>query len=275
MTCERITGVPFSKVVPALMTLGALCAGVTGVRYSMDGLWTQAVSMIILAAVLDGLDGRVAGLLNAKSDFGAELDSLADVVSFGVSPALILWNWSLHESHTFGWLAALSLTACIALRLARFNSMLGKAPHYAYNFFSGIPAPACALLATLPMTLSFGLAQDQNWIRDPEIVGVWTLCVGGLAVSSLPTWSLKKMRAPKPVILLLVLLFVGVIAMAINHPWATLAGLGGIYILSFPFSAWQYSVLRKKAQSLKDKDATKTTKTSCDVEVDHNTDTSS
>ncbi|MCK5276638.1 MAG: CDP-alcohol phosphatidyltransferase family protein, partial [Alphaproteobacteria bacterium] len=134
----RFKGLSISKLIPNMITVGATCAGLTGVRFAIDEKWEFAVVAIIVAGVLDALDGRMARLLNSASDFGAELDSLSDFVSFGVSPALILYFWSLSSLGGIGWAVCLFLAICCGLRLARFNTNIGKLPPYAYNYFTGV-----------------------------------------------------------------------------------------------------------------------------------------
>ena len=150
---QRPTAQTFNRLVPNIITVGALCAGLTAVRFAIAGKWEFAAIAILVAAVLDALDGTIARLLKAASDFGAELDSLSDVVAFGVAPALIIYFWSLSTIGGFGWAAALFFAVCCALRLARFNSTLETRPAYAFKFFTGVPAPAGALLSLLPLVL--------------------------------------------------------------------------------------------------------------------------
>ncbi len=142
----RLKGLTVGKLIPNLITVSAVCAGLTGIRFAVDGRWEHAVIAIIVAAILDALDGRMARILNASSEFGAQLDSLSDIVSFGVAPALVLYFWSLQTAGGIGWAVTLFFIVCCGLRLARFNSMLGKLPPYAYNYFTGVPAPAGALM---------------------------------------------------------------------------------------------------------------------------------
>src|SRR6266851_127581 len=154
---RRFRPIPVRTLVPNLITLLALCAGLTAVRLAIEGKLEFALAAIVLAAVLDGIDGRIARLIKGTSRFGAELDSLADFVNFGVAPALILYFWGLHELKSAGWIAALTFAICAALRLARFNVMIEdpNRPAWASNFFTGIPAPAGAITVLLPIYLNF------------------------------------------------------------------------------------------------------------------------
>ena len=140
----RISGLSFNKLIPNILTMLALCAGLTSIRFGLHGKWDQAVISILLAGLLDGLDGRIARLLHGTSKFGAELDSLSDFVSFGVAPSMLLYFWTMQGAGGIGWALVLLFSVCCALRLARFNTMLGEPdlPPWAYNFFTGVPAPA-------------------------------------------------------------------------------------------------------------------------------------
>jgi len=189
---HRARSQTFSRLLPNIITVGALCAGLTGVRFAIAEKWEFAMIAILVAAVLDALDGTIARLLKAASDFGAELDSLSDVVAFGVAPALIIYFWSLSDIGGFGWAAALFFAVCCALRLARFNSTMETRPSYAYNFFTGVPAPGGALLALLPLLVSqdFG----DGFFRHPAVTGPWIVAMALLMVSQVPTYSLKQLR---------------------------------------------------------------------------------
>ena len=225
-----------SALIPNILTIGALCAGLTAVRFAFLERWEHAVAAIIVAAVLDGLDGRMARLLNATSKFGAELDSLSDFVSFGAAPALMLYLWSSHEAGGIGWAAALFYAVCCALRLARFNTMLAdpSTPVWARYYFTGVPAPAGAGLAMLPLMLSFEF--DHGGAQPPWIAICVLFGVGVLMVIRLPTISLKQMRIPRALTLpalVLEAIFVGGLATA---PWATLLASGAAYLVSIPLS---------------------------------------
>ncbi|MFM2045684.1 MAG: CDP-diacylglycerol--serine O-phosphatidyltransferase [Pseudomonadota bacterium] len=252
----RLRGLTINKLLPNMLTLSALAAGMTGMRFALEGRFKEAVIAIAVAAVFDGLDGRIARLLNAQSKFGEELDSLSDVVSFGVAPAMILYLWSLGQAGTFGWIACLLLGVCAALRLARFNTMLGAAaekPPWAYNYFTGVPAPAAAGLALLPLIAT--LEVGPGWFDSPWLVTPWAVFVSALMISAIPTFSMKGMRIPQRYVVF-VLLGVGVLAAAlVSAPWATLAVIALIYVGSLPFSSLQYAKLKRAATQLTEDDA--------------------
>jgi len=246
----RLHGLSINRMLPNILTMLALCAGVTAMRFAIDGRFEAAVVSIITAAVLDALDGRIARLLNGQSRFGEELDSLSDVVSFGVAPAMVLYLWTLQGAGTFGWIAVLALSVCAALRLARFNSKLGQndMPAYAYNYFTGVPAPAGAGLALLPLLLSFEFGSDT--VGSPWIVVPWTLVVAMLMVSWIPTFSLKGIRVPQWLVVP-ILAGVGLLAAAlVSAPWLTLAGIGIAYVATIPWSFREFRRLRSEAQRL-------------------------
>ncbi len=241
---QRIGGGHMNRLIPNAITVGALCAGLSGVRFAIDARWEMAVAAIVVAAILDGLDGRMARLLNGTSKFGAELDSLADFVSFGAAPALIVYLWVLNGWGGVGWVIALGFAVCCALRLARFNTALAdpNPPRWAGHFFTGVPAPAGAGLALLPMMLHFEVG--PGWVDKP-LVGALTLAVVAfLMVSRLPTFSGKKVHIPRGWMvptLVMVGLFFAILASA---PWATLLALGIAYICAIPVSIVLQSRMR-------------------------------
>jgi CDP-diacylglycerol--serine O-phosphatidyltransferase len=215
--------------------------------------------MIVVAAVIDGLDGRLARLLKATSRFGAEFDSLADFLSFGVAPALILYLWSMQAVGPLGFVPCLLFAVCSSLRLARFNASLdiGPAPQpaYAYNFFTGVPAPAGAGCALFPLFAGLALAEwgwdgTAAFIRHPMLVGIVLVAVGGLMVSTLPTWSFKNFRIPRAAILPLLLGVGFYVALLLAEPWAALAAGGFIYLGMLPFSLRSYLMLKQEAEAL-------------------------
>jgi len=246
----RIPGLSINKLIPNILTLLALCAGLTSIRFGLHGLWQQAVGAIMLAAVLDGLDGRVARLLHGTSQFGAELDSLSDFVCFGVAPAMLLYFWSMQQAGGAGWALVLLFSVCCALRLARFNTMIGQPdlPPYAYNFFTGVPAPAAAGLVLFPMVLTFQVG--PGYFDHPPVVAVFLLGVSFLMVSKVPTFSGKKVRVPHRWVLP-VLLLVGLLAaFLVSEPWLTLACLGALYLGMIPVSVSSFRRLKKQAAAV-------------------------
>lgn len=227
-----------NRLIPNMITVAALCAGMTGIRLALNGEWQAAVAAVLLAAILDGLDGRIARLLNATSKFGAELDSLSDFLAFGVAPAVIVYMWTVSQLGGFGWAVCLLFAVCMALRLARFNTALGdpNPPPWTRNYFTGVPAPAGALLALLPMIATFQLGTD-SWPGTAWLNGLWVLIVACCTVSRIPTFSAKKVHLP-PALMLPALLGVGILAVMISTwPWLTILMGGLIYILTIPV-AW-------------------------------------
>lgn len=248
----RYKGANVSKLIPNIITVSAACCGLTAIRFAIDENWDYAVIAIIAASILDALDGRMARILNASSEFGAQLDSLADIVSFGVAPALVLYFWSLQSAGGIGWAIALFIVVCCGLRLARFNSMVGKLPPYAYNYFTGIPAPAGALISLLPITI--GLAFGGAWVSHPVVVGLWALIAAGMMVSRVPTYSFKQTRIPQSYILPL---FVGVCLIVVgiaSYPWITLSIIALLYLSSFPFSIRSFYRLKAEAERLHERE---------------------
>ncbi|HEX2803748.1 MAG TPA: CDP-alcohol phosphatidyltransferase family protein, partial [Sphingomicrobium sp.] len=187
-------GIPFRALVPNAVTALALCFGLTGIRFAIGGEWDKALGAIVVAGVLDGMDGRIARLLRADSRFGAELDSLSDVIAFGVAPALVIFLWSLADAPQFGWTAALALALACALRLARFNARIDSEdqPHKSAGFNTGVPAPAGAGLAFVPIYL--WLITGQEVFRSWYVTMPWTLFVALLLISSIATFSWSSLR---------------------------------------------------------------------------------
>jgi CDP-diacylglycerol--serine O-phosphatidyltransferase len=233
-------------MIPNAVTAIALCMGLTGVSLAIRGEWERALGAIILAGVLDGIDGRIARLLRAESRFGAELDSLSDNIAFGTAPALILFLWSLQSAPRFGWIAALALAVCCALRLARFNARLDAAeqPHKAAGFNTGVPAPAGAGLAFVPIYL--WLITGDERFRAWQAVMPWTLFIAALMISSLPTYSWTSIRI-RPSWRLFSLAGVALLGAAlIVNPWPTLLVLAVLYLAMIPFAVSGYSRLRRR-----------------------------
>lgn len=239
-------GLTLRAMVPNAITAAALCFGLTGIRFAIVGEWEKAVLAVILAGVLDGIDGRIARLLKAQSRFGAELDSLADNVSFGVAPALVLFMWSLKDVPRFGWFAALAFAVCMALRLARFNARIDMAdePRKAAGFLTGVPAPVGAGLAFLPMYL--WIQTGEAWARDPRIVAGWLVLIAFLAISSVPTLSWAKLRPRRSVRLEVIALFGLVGAALLTEPWWTLVGICVVYLALVPVGMLAYRRFKRQ-----------------------------
>jgi CDP-diacylglycerol---serine O-phosphatidyltransferase len=227
---------PFYVFVPNLITILSLCAGFTAIRYAADQRWELAVTLIAAAVVLDGLDGRAARMLNVTSKLGAELDSLADSLSFGIAPAMILYWWSLHSVQGLGLAIALLLAVCCALRLARFNTQLDEPerPRWTMFFFQGIPAPGGAVIALTPIMVSFVV--DSAVFRHWSVVAVVTVFTALMMVSRVPTFSIKKFRIEPGWQLPALVAGAFVAALFFAMPWATIAGACAIYVLTIPFS---------------------------------------
>jgi CDP-diacylglycerol--serine O-phosphatidyltransferase len=251
----RLKGPSLNHMIPNILTLLALCAGMTAIRFALQTKWEHAVVAILIAAILDGLDGRIARLLKVTSKFGAELDSFSDFISFGVAPAMIMYLWSLHGAGSPGWALALLFAVCSALRLARFNTMIGQAnlPPYAYNFFTGVPAPAAAGLALLPLMLSFELG--ETFFSSPLVSGLVLIAVAFLMVSRIPTFSLKGIRIPQPYVLPGFLALALLAGFLVTAPWVTLPLIEIVYAVSIPFALRSYRALEDKAQELQENQA--------------------
>lgn len=245
---RRFRAIPVRTLLPNLITLLALCAGLTGIRLAFEGKLEMALAAIVFAAALDGIDGRVARLIKGQSRFGAELDSLADFVNFGCAPALILYLWGLNELGNFGWIAAMVFAISCALRLARFNVMIDdpNKPAWAGNFFTGVPAPAGALIVLLPIYVGLlGVAKIA-----PILALLYTLTIAALMVSRLPVFSGKRVgkRVPPEMVLPVFVLVVLFFALLIAYPWQVLAIGTVCYLASLPFGWLSYQdYLRKDA----------------------------
>lgn len=243
---RRVGGIPLRAFAPNAITLLALCSGLTGVRFAIGEEWAAAITMIIVAGVLDGMDGRIARLLRAQSKFGAELDSLSDVIAFGVAPAMILFLWSLQYAPKFGWTAALALAVCCALRLARFNSRLDAEvqPHKSAGFMTGIPAPAGAGLSFVPAYL--WLVTGNDLFREWYVVMPWALAIAMLMISAIPTYSWSSFRLRRSW-RLFALAGVGLFGAAlVTAPWHTLLAVCIIYVALLPFGLLSYAKVRRR-----------------------------
>jgi CDP-diacylglycerol---serine O-phosphatidyltransferase len=257
---QRLRAIPFRTLAPNLITLLALCAGLTAVRLSVEGKLEWAVAAIVFAALLDGIDGRVARMLKGTSRFGAELDSLADFFNFGVAPALLLYFWGLQELGNAGWIAAMVFAICTGLRLARFNVMIDdpNKPAWAEKFFTGVPAPAGAIAVLLPVYVYF-LGMPRLAFVAPVTL-IYTLAIAFLMVSRLPVLSGKRVGkriAPElvlPVFVTVVLFF----ALLVSYPWAVLTIGTVIYIACLPLGWLSYREhKRKDAEAAKHADVAK------------------
>lgn len=233
---QRIKELPFNRMIPNILTLLALSAGLTSIRFALLDQWEHATLSLVVAAILDTLDGRVARLLKGASKFGAELDSLSDFVCFGVAPALILYLWAMQDAGRAGWILVMLFTMCCGLRLARFNVATDEddAPAWKAHFFSGVPAPAGAGLVLIPMILSFQV--EAEILRDPWVVSVFLFAVGALLVSSVPTYSFKKLKISRNWIMPTMVIVAGIAACSVTVPWLTLSVVLALYLSTFIFS---------------------------------------
>ena len=242
---RRPKGIPLRSVVPNAITALALCFGLSGVRFAIADDWERAVLMIVIAAVLDGMDGRIARMLKGQSRFGAELDSLSDVIAFGVSPAIILYLWSLQYLPKFGWMFALAHAVCAALRLARFNAAIDveEQPHKSAGFLTGVPAPAGAGLTLLPVFL--WLWTGLEFFQSTFLVAPWAALVAFLMISNIATFSWGSLRLRRHVRFgaLVVIALIG--GALLSAPWPTLSVAAVLYAGLIPFSIMSYARIKR------------------------------
>lgn len=253
---ERFRAIPVRSLLPNMITLLALCAGLTGIRLAFEGKLEMALAAIVFAAALDGIDGRLARLMKGQSKFGAELDSLADFMNFGCAPALFLYLWGLNELGNVGWIAAMVFAICGALRLARFNVMIDdpNKPAWSGKFFTGVPAPAGALVVLLPIYLSL-----LGLFKTPAAaVLIYTLAIAGLMVSRLPVFSGKRVgkRVPPEMVLPLFVVAVLFIALLVAYPWWVLSIGTVMYLAALPLGFMSYQEhVRRDAVAASSQDA--------------------
>lgn len=264
-TRPRYRGPSFNRLIPNLLTMMGLCFGLVAIRFGLEGRFPQATAFIVAAGVIDGLDGRIARLLKGTSRFGAEFDSLSDFLCFGVAPGLILYLWTLQNAGPVGFIPGMMFAVCSALRLARFNaasiSEPGAIPEvkpaYAYNFFTGVPAPLGAMLALLPMFCSlafaeWGMSGASQAMRHPIFNAVMLFLVGGLMVSTLPCWSFKNFKVPAQMVLPLLLGTGAFLAVLVTEPWAALALADLLYFGMMYFSVRSYARLKQEAEQMRE-----------------------
>lgn len=231
---------PIRSLVPNAITVLAICAGMSSLRFAILGRWEGAVLAVLIAGVLDGLDGRIARLLKGTSKFGAELDSLSDIVSFGVAPAVIMYTWALRDVKGIGWLLALIFTTAMALRLARFNTMSDnddkddKDDEERRDYFAGIPAPASAALALWPMILYFETGIE--FLKNPVFCIIYLGVIAALTVSSIPTFSFKKLSINREYVLFYLLGISILATLLVTQIWATMSVVGLLYIITVPIA---------------------------------------
>jgi CDP-diacylglycerol--serine O-phosphatidyltransferase len=234
---------PFVRLLPNLVTIIGLCIGLSAIRFAMEEDMIKAVSLLLLAGFLDGIDGRLARFLNSSSEFGAQLDSLIDFVNFGVVPGFIIYMWinSYVDIKGFDWALVLFFAVCMSLRLARFNVGLNKVANPALTkyFFQGIPAPCGAAMAMLPLVLSFEFG-DQYFFSNPKVVLCYSFALAVLVASTIPTISIKKIPVRNEFIYLTMLILGMIVVGLVVEPWLTLAIIGVVYAVSIPVTTFFY-----------------------------------
>jgi len=243
-------GSPLRALAPNAVTAFALCTGLSGAWFAMQGRWENAVAAIVIAGVLDAMDGRIARMLKGESRFGAELDSLSDVIAFGATPALIIYMWVMQDMPRFGWTISVFFVLCAALRLARFNAQIDteNQPHKSAGFNTGVPSPPGAALALLPMMIWFETGAE--WVRDYRLLAPWLLLCAFLMVSNVATYSwssIKIRRSVRFMALAAVSLFVATLVAA---PWVALIGVGILYAGMLPFSMMSYARVKKSQRTV-------------------------
>lgn len=244
---RRPHGLSVNRLLPNILTMVALSAGLMSIRFALHGQWTAAVTAILIAAVLDGVDGRIARAMGRATKFGGQLDSLADCVSFGVAPALLLYLWAEQGAGTLGWVAVLAYTVCAALRLARFNAGQDESddqPAWVSGYFIGVPTPAAAGLAIYPLIISFEFGPGI-W-SNATVVGIWTTIVALLMVAPIPTFSMKSARVPQEYMLPLLIVVGLFVAALVSAPWPTIMALGVFYVATIPTSIRKFRRLQRE-----------------------------
>ncbi len=248
-TSAKARGLSLRAVIPNAITAAALCSGLTGIRFAIAENWSFAILAVILAGLLDGIDGRIARLLKAQTRFGAELDSLADSLSFGMAPALIFYMWTLQDLPRLGWFAALAFAICCALRLARFNAQIDvdEQPHKSAGFLTGVPAPVGAGLAFLPFYLWMATGREE--FRDPILCALWMGLIAFLMISNLATLSWTSLR-PRRSVRLELIAFSGILfAALLLEPWWTLVVICVGYLTLMPWAVLRYARVRRQREA--------------------------
>lgn len=244
---EKRPGISLRALAPNAVTAMALCTGLSGAWFAMQGRWDAAVIAIVVAGVLDAMDGRIARLLKGESRFGAELNSLSDVIAFGVTPALVLYMWALQHMPRFGWTICVFFVLCAALRLARFNARIDTEdqPHKSAGFNTGVPSPAGAGLALLPLIVWLESDGTLSWAQDYRLVGPWLLAMALLMISNVATFSWSSIKI-RPSIRFIALAFIGLfVALIIAAPWVALIATCAVYIGLLPLSVMAYAKVKR------------------------------
>ena len=239
-------------ILPNILTLVGVCIGLTSIKFAFDGKFELSIIAVIVAGIIDGLDGRIARLIKGTSKVGKELDSLTDVISFGVAPAFIMYFWSLSEIGRLGWLISLIYVICVALRLARFNVNSEGEASWKHNFFEGIPSPAGGILVLMPLIYSFSEIQFFN-PNYKIIVPILFISISILLISKIPTYSLKKIVVPRSTTIFLLLVVVLYFGLLLIYTFNTLIISGALYLLMIPASAVHYLIINKNSKIKDDK----------------------
>lgn len=258
----RVRGPSFNRLIPNLLTMLGLCSGLMGMRFALDGRFHYAALALLVSAIIDGLDGRIARLLRGSTRFGAEFDSLSDFLCFGVAPSFVLYLWALKDSGRYAFLPCSLFTVCMALRLARFNASLDgveERPKYASNFFTGVPAPAGAGLALFPVFLGLeaqklGYSGLYEMTRLPWLPILTLTSTAFLLVSTLPVWSFKNFKVPAKFVLPMMVGLGAYVVALVADPWGVLAAMGIVYVALLPVSRMSFQRLRRAAEALQEEE---------------------
>ena len=232
-------------ILPNMFTLVGVCIGLSSIKFAFDEKFTLSIIAIIVAAIIDGLDGRIARLIQGTSKVGKELDSLTDVISFGVAPAFIMYFWKLNELGRVGWLICLIYVVCVALRLARFNVNSGQEPSWKDNFFEGVPSPAGGVLVLMPLIYSLSDIQILN-INYDFFVPILFITISILLISKVPTYALKKISVPRSMTIFLLLAVVLYFGLLLLYTFNAIVISGLIYFIMIPISVMHYNNMKKQ-----------------------------
>lgn len=243
-------GISLRALAPNAVTALALCTGLSGAWFAMQGRWENAVAAIVIAGVLDAMDGRIARMLKGESRFGAELDSLSDVIAFGATPALVMYMWVMQDMPRFGWTISIFFVLCAALRLARFNAQIDteNQPHKSAGFNTGVPSPAGAAMALLPMMIWFETGAE--WVRDYRFIAPWLLLCALLMVSNVATYSWSSIKVRRSLRFMALAVLGLLTATLVAAPWVALIGVGVIYIAMLPLSVMSYARVKTSRRNL-------------------------
>ena len=232
-------------ILPNMLTLIGVCIGLSSIKFALDGKFELSIGAIIFAALIDGLDGRIARLIKGTSKVGKELDSLTDVISFGVAPSFVMYFWLLNNLGKFGWLLCLIYVVCVALRLARFNVSSNEEPSWKDNFFEGVPSPAGGILVLMPLIFSLS-GFDFFIISYNILVPVFFISVSFLLISKFPTYSLKKIIIPRSMTVFLLFGIVLFFGLLLIYPFKVIFLSGFIYLSLIPISFLHYRKINKQ-----------------------------